>query len=49
MQYLEVPESPSLSGEKAIEALYHFVDDLEKQQDKDLTETIDRILNEEGI
>jgi hypothetical protein len=38
MQYIEVPEFPRLRGEKAIEALYDFVDELEEQRGKELTE-----------
>jgi hypothetical protein len=38
MQFIEIPEFPKLRGEKAIEALYDFVDELEKQIDKELTD-----------
>lgn len=38
MQFIEIPEFPKLRGEKAIEALYDFVDELEKQRDKELTD-----------
>ena len=38
MQYLEIPEFPRLRGEKAIEALYDFVDEVEGQMGKELTD-----------
>lgn len=38
MQYIEIPEFPILRGEKALKALYDFIDELEKQEDKELTE-----------
>jgi len=38
MQFIEIPEFPKLRGEKAVEALYDFVDELEKQRDKELTD-----------
>jgi len=38
MQYIEIPEFPRLHGEKAIEALYDFVDELEEQRGKELTD-----------
>jgi len=38
MQFIDIPESPRLRGEKAIEALYDFVDELEKQRSEELTD-----------
>jgi hypothetical protein len=38
MQLIDIPESPRLRGEKAIEALYDFVDELEKQRSEELTD-----------
>ena len=38
MQFIEIPEFPKLRGEKAVEALYDFVDELETQRDKELTD-----------
>ena len=38
MQPLEIPEFPVLRGEKAIEALYDFINELEEQRGKELTE-----------
>jgi len=38
MQFIEVPEFPRLRGEKAIEALYDFVNELEEQRGKELTD-----------
>ena len=38
MQFIEVPEFQRLHGENAIEALYDFVDSLERQKDKELTD-----------
>ena len=38
MQFLEVPEFPRLQGEKAVEALYDFVDKLERQRGEELTD-----------
>ena len=38
MQYIEIPEFPVLRGEKAIKALYDFIDELEEQRGKELTE-----------
>lgn len=38
MQFIEIPEFPRLRGEKAIEALCDFVDELEKQRDEELTD-----------
>ena len=38
MQYIEIPEFPRLRGEKAIEALYDFVNELEEQRGKELTD-----------
>ncbi len=35
---MEIPEFPVLRGEKAIEALYDFIDELEEQRGKELTE-----------
>jgi len=38
MQPIEVPEFPKLHGEEAIEALYDFIDELEEQRGKELTD-----------
>ena len=38
MQFIEIPEFPRLRGEKAIEALYDFVSELEEQRGKELTD-----------
>jgi hypothetical protein len=38
MQHIEIPEFPRLRGEKAIEALYDFVSELEGQRCEGLTE-----------
>ena len=38
MQLIDIPEFPRLRGEKAIEALYDFVDELEKQRSEELTD-----------
>lgn len=38
MQPIEIPEFPRLRGEEAIEALYDFVNELEEQRGKELTE-----------
>ncbi len=38
MEYLKIPEFPRLRGEKAIKALYDFIDELEEQRGKELTE-----------
>ncbi len=38
MQHIEIPEFPVLRGEKAIKALYDFIDELEEQRGKELTE-----------
>lgn len=38
MQHIEIPEFPRLRGEKAIEALYDFVSELEGQRGEELTE-----------
>ena len=38
MQFIEIPEFPRLRGEKAIEALYDFVDELEEQRGEELTD-----------
>jgi len=38
MQPVEIPEFPKLCGEEAIEALYDFVDEVEEQRGKELTD-----------
>lgn len=38
MQALEIPEFPVLRGEKAIKALHDFINELEEQRGKELTE-----------
>ena len=38
MQFIETPEFPRLRGEKAVEALYDFVDELEGQRGEELTD-----------
>ena len=38
MQFIEIPEFPRLRGEKAIEALYDFVNEVEEQRGKELTD-----------
>ena len=38
MEPIEIPEFPKLRGEKAIMALYNFVNELEEQRDKELTD-----------
>ena len=38
MQPIEIPEFPKLRGEEAIEALHNFIDELEEQKDKELTD-----------
>ena len=38
MQFIEIPEFPKLCDEEAIEALYDFVDELEEQRGKELTD-----------
>ena len=38
MRHIEIPEFPVLRGEKAIKALYDFIDELEEQRGKELTE-----------
>jgi len=38
MQSIEIPQFPRLHGEKAIKALYGFVEDLENRNGKELTE-----------
>lgn len=38
MEPIEIPEFPRLRGEEAIEALYDFVEELEEQRRKELTE-----------
>jgi hypothetical protein len=38
MQFIEIPDFPRLRGEKAIEALYDFVDEREEQRGEELTD-----------
>ena len=38
MQFIEIPEFPRLRGEKAIKALYDFINELEEQRGKELTD-----------
>ena len=38
MEYLKIPEFPILCGEKAIKALHDFIDELEKERVKELTD-----------
>lgn len=38
MQPIEVPKFPTLHGKKAIKALYDFINELETQECKELTE-----------
>jgi len=38
MQFIEIPEFPRLRGEKAVEALYEFVNELEEQRGEELTD-----------
>jgi len=38
MQFIEIPEFEILRGEKAIEALYVFINELEGQRGKELTD-----------
>lgn len=38
MQPIEIPKFPRLSGEKAIKALHDFINELEEQRGKELTE-----------
>ena len=38
MRYIEIPEFPRLRGEKAIEALCDFINELEEQRGKELTD-----------
>ncbi len=38
MLLVEIPEFPRLRGEKAIEALYDFVDELKEQRGEELTD-----------
>ena len=38
MQFIDIPDSPRLRGEKAVEALCDFVDALEEQRGKELTD-----------
>jgi chromatin remodeling complex protein RSC6 len=37
MQYIEVPELPTLRGEEAIKALYEYIRELEEQKSEELT------------
>jgi Fic family protein len=38
MQLIDIPESPRLRGEKAIEALFDLVDELEEHRGEELTD-----------
>ena len=38
MRYIEIPDFPILRGEKAIKALYDFINELEEQRGKELTD-----------
>ena len=38
MQYVEIPELPTLRGEEAIRALYEYIRELEEQKSEELTE-----------
>ena len=38
MQFVEIPEFPRLCGQKAVEALCDFVDELEEQRGEELTD-----------
>jgi hypothetical protein len=38
MQLIDIPESPTLRGEKAVKALCDFIDALEKQRNEGLTD-----------
>ena len=38
MQFVEIPQFPRLRGQKAVEALYEFVNELEEQRGKELTD-----------
>ena len=38
MQFIEIPEFPRLRGQKAVEALYEFVNELEEQRGEELTD-----------
>jgi len=38
MQLIEIPEFPILRGEKAIKVLHDFIDELQEQRGKELTE-----------
>ena len=38
MQFVEIPEFPRLRGQKAVEALCDFVDELEEQRGEELTD-----------
>ena len=38
MRYIEIPEFPRLRGEKAIEALCDFINELEEQRGRELTD-----------
>lgn len=38
MQFIEIPQFPRLRGKEAIEAIYDFVNELEEQRGKELTD-----------
>ena len=38
MQLIDIPEFPRLCGEKAVKALYDFVDELEEHRGEELTD-----------
>ena len=38
MEYIEIPEFPRLRGEKAIDALSDFINEIEEQRGEELTE-----------
>lgn len=38
MQFIEIPEFPTLRGEQAIRVLNDFISDLEKRRGKDFTD-----------
>lgn len=38
MEHIKIPQIPVLRGEKAIEALHDFINELEEQRGKELTE-----------
>jgi len=38
MQFVEIPEFPRLRGQKAVEALCDFMDELEEQRGEELTD-----------